>query len=413
MLAADLFSRVQVARILDAGIVIYFIAVLRELVVDMHKYQWDFKTYYYAGLAHADGLNPYFLRSLSAAAGEEVGFPFVYAPTALPFTIVLTAMDFRTAYLLFLAAKGMAAIALIALWRTRFLAGQSNLLFLPFVVFGFGSAMYADFVAGNISILEQLVLWIGFYALLRGRHLAFSLLLISVSLFKVLPIVFAVAFLVVHDRPNYRHFAGTIVGFSAIQLMALMSRPDLYGSFLSSVSKLGGGGIDNPASRAFIGDMAAWLRHNGISVPANADLLVYVGLAVIGLALAGLAISRARRAGVSSEAKLLFLCLTFAVLAPRMKDYSYILVILPGFYFLTRREDLPFHHLVILLPMLSRRLPIPFDSLKPLAAMFWDYYPLIIAILVWIVAVRLLSRRPAVGAEAAEGGTIFHTAVSP
>src|SRR4030042_2053629 len=83
--------RSRVLRWLGWAVVGGYLALsLIHIATHPARYQWDFRTYYYAATAYRVDLDPYRLRSLTQVAGSEVGFPFVYPPFALvlfsPFT---------------------------------------------------------------------------------------------------------------------------------------------------------------------------------------------------------------------------------------------------------------------------------------------------------------------------------------
>src|SRR5690554_4874104 len=71
--------------------------------------QVDFFTYYTAAQTWARGETPYDVANLSETAGEEVRFPFIYPPVALPFFYLFTVVPFG------IAAKGWVGLKLVAL----------------------------------------------------------------------------------------------------------------------------------------------------------------------------------------------------------------------------------------------------------------------------------------------------------
>jgi len=54
----------------------------------------------------------------------------------------------------------------------------------------FGATLYIDLVAGNITILEQVLIWGGLITLLNERTWLFSLLNVVAALFKTTPLLF-------------------------------------------------------------------------------------------------------------------------------------------------------------------------------------------------------------------------------
>jgi len=100
--------------------------------------------------------------------------------------------------------------------------------------------------------------------------------------------------------------------------------PALWGDFFQTLINLDERGHVNPTSLALFRDIA-----DGIGVPALGEGL-FLAFAAIGVATTVRTILRNRRKGLSQE-DFLFYCFTAAALIlPRFKDYSYMLLILPS-----------------------------------------------------------------------------------
>jgi hypothetical protein len=113
-------------------------------------------------------------------------------------------------------------------------------------------------------------------------------------------------------------------------------------------------------------------------------------LFIIGLATAGIiyltyrAAIQLKRSRVPSREilEVYLICLLYALIHPRMKDYMYLLLIVPSYYIIknTRYTRLaPFLFILFILSNQSLTLPI-FSSVMSLV---WSYYPLMIAYCVW------------------------------
>lgn len=147
--------------------------------------QWDFRTYYYAAIAHAAGENPYDLAVLNKYSQNEIDLPFVYPPLTCYFFRPFTYLPYDTAYQFWLWLKVAIAIYLIWLWRTRFIRWGPLPLMILIVSAAFQSALYRDLASGNVSLLEQAVLWTGFLWLLEQKPYRFALAVVLAALFKV------------------------------------------------------------------------------------------------------------------------------------------------------------------------------------------------------------------------------------
>ena len=158
---------------------LYCVGLVIHVAVHSDKLQWDFKVYYYAAKAYVAGLNPYDVKTLSEIAQDprilHLKLKFTYPLVTLLFFRLFLFVDYNTAFYLFLGLKCILLIGLICLWRKEFLKIEADLLFYFFCLLAFNGAIYLDMRSGNICLLEQFVLWLAFYFLLRRRLLLFCL----------------------------------------------------------------------------------------------------------------------------------------------------------------------------------------------------------------------------------------------
>lgn len=379
---------VVVAALLLLG---YVLSVAADVLLHASQYQWDFQTYYYAGAAYAQGLNPYDLGDLSAAAGREIGFPFVYTPVTLPVFRLLSLLEYRWAYGLYFVLKLAALAGLVYFWERRILQGEGGPLFWALCVLGFGGALYADLTSGNITVFEQLALWCAFWSLLRSRAWVFCLLVGVVSLFKLTPVAF-LAFLLLPDLPKKKWYAlGTAAALAAILGLSYFVQRDLFASFLSVARSLDERGLNNPASLALIRDGIEFVSDHALRLPVSmAEALVFGLFALLVLLLTGLAV---RRLPKTERWMAVFLgCLAFALIMPRFKNYSYLLLIVPAYAVVRRQRTAQSAAWILVLLMLSSRLPVPFGLGPALDRLVWNYYPLLGAFFVWLLGISAALR---------------------
>jgi hypothetical protein len=370
---------------------LYSLGLIAGLVGTQNN-QWDFRTYYYAGRAYAEGLDPYELGSLAEVSQTEIGFPFFYPPLTLPFFRLLSGLDLGTAAIVFLGLKLLGVAGLIVLWQVVFLDGEHDPLFYLFCIFGFGGALIADLRSGNVSVFEQVALWLAFYALLRNRLLAFSLLVILASVFKLFPVLFLGLLLLSESRRKYWHLLGSGLLFLGVNLASYLLQPQLYSSFLLSAPNLDERGAINPSSLAAIRDVFDGLVRRGLVRDVMAgESIVYLVVIVVVVAFTGWA---ARRVGSGDPRTIIFLaCLAYALILPRFKDYAYILLLVPSYFMVTRVIRLPGTLLLLILLMISSRLPVPFGLEGAVSNLLWAYPSLIMAGGIWALSVWFLSRR--------------------
>lgn len=383
--------RLQIAA--AVVIVAYGLMLVIDLAAHPDKYQWDFSSYYYAGQAYIRGMNPYDLHVLSEVAGKEVGFPFAYSPVVLPLFALLARLNILTAYYLFLGLKLLCLGGLLYLWARRLLREEVDLLFYVLVLFGFGGAVYVDLAAGNISLLEQVGLWLAFYALLKDRPLAFSGLVVLVSLVKLSPILFLVLLPLVGGRRRLTALGGAFLAFVGINAVTWFLAPALYRDFLAVIPQLDDRGIINPSTLALFRDLADILTRNGIALSPVMPGVAYLAFAAAVALVTGLALRRVQ--GEDRRVTIFIVCLAFVLVAPRFKNYSYVLALVPAFYLVKRWIRLEASWAALLLVVISNRIPVPFGLGATAQNLFWGYYSLLLTLLLWALSVWVAIRNSA------------------
>jgi hypothetical protein len=404
-------GQVCVARIgrLAMGVLLvaYALGVVIDLAIHTDKYQWDFATYYYAGQATRAGMNPYELESLSTVAGKDVGFPFAYSPVVLPAFSLLSHLPFAWAYWVYLALKVVCLGVLVWVWRTRFVADGPSLPLYLLCIFGFGGAIYADLAAGNVSVFEQVALWLALIALIQDRPIRFGILVILASLFKLTPILFAILLILPGLRRRIGAFSGTMAGFLALNGLAYLVAPGLYRDFLTTIPQLDDRGAINPSTLALLRDLGDLLTRKGLAVSPLVEWLLYGVFAVAIVAITWLVLSRRR--GEDGRLPIVLVCLAFALVMPRFKNYAYILLIPPACLVLQHMVDGWAGELGLLLLLLSYTPPVPFGFGETARNLLWGYYPWLLALglwtaqVIWMVGGRTRSRGEAGDLAPVEG----------
>jgi hypothetical protein len=165
--------------------------------------------------------------------------------------------------------------------------------------------------------------------------------------------------------------------------------------FLASVSALGERGWGDPSMLGLMEDLVDQLRGLRLPLPTAAATLLYLAAAS---AILGLTVRwwRSRRA-IGKHDPLLTVLVTLAVYAlvmPRMKDYSYVALLPVGWYALGRRRQR-----TASLAMLAVLIPRPLPQLKlwlPLVPQVYTYAPLIAAFVLWSMLTEDVPTRTAV-----------------
>jgi hypothetical protein len=318
--------------------VLWGLNILRMVAGGDGELQWDFQTYYYASLAHDAGLNPYDTKDLSKVAHKTIVLDYVYPPYTLPIFRIFTSLGFDTAGYVFLGIKVLSLLLLIFIWRMFFLNDRVDALFYPFCLLAFGGTIFVDLYAGNVSIFEQLLIWSGLLFFQRGKLALFCIFIGAAALFKVVPGILLFALLLTDDRHrnSYLIVSLALVG-SAMAASALLS-PGLFTDFLARAGGLDERGIINPSTLALSRDVVG-----ALGAKLNLNLPSWAGTGVFLLVCAGIVSITwlAVREKLSSlkcnpGITVFLLTLVYALILPRFKDYSYILLI-PAAYFILRQ----------------------------------------------------------------------------
>jgi hypothetical protein len=371
------FARPRWQLALEAWAAVVVVAALWQIVGKLHVYQWDVMVYWWGGRAFAHGASPY-----GPIPQQPEYLHFVYPPLVAAAFAPLSVLNVGATKVLWLALKLAAFVATVRLWRRHIGVQQDAVPPLFYFTFAFGSAALVDFTAGNIAVFEQFVLWIGFAALLSRRWWTFALLVVVAAQAKLTPIFFLGLLLVIDERPRWTPFLGATLLFALSAGANAVVFPGQTREFLASISALGERGWGDPSMLGVMEDLVDQLRGLRVPLPARTAHLLY--LAAIATVL-GMTVRwwRARRA-TSTHDPLLTVLVTLAVYAlvmPRMKDYSYVAMLPVGWYVLATRREL-----TASLAVLAVVVPRPVPQLKlwlPMVPQVYTYAPLIAALVLW------------------------------
>ena len=313
-----------------AAIVVLWI-VVRPVIAQPLQWQWDFSVYYNAAAAVEQGRDPY--GDLPQALDFQPPLRFVYPPLMLVALKPLTALDYVTASRVYLTLKLIALVALLRLWTKHFLPEATDTAFALFALLAIGGALSVDILSGNVSTFEQVAVWWGFWLLLRGRLAAFCVCIAAASLFKLAPILFLAALLISPSPQRFRY----LLGFAGLFVLAIAAQylvaPDWFASFIRNVSSIQEtGSRGNPSAFAFAQDAFDWLRpHTGMQLPAWTATVSWAGFTTAILWLTTRAFRGSRLDGTRDDvARIGLLCATTALALPRLKNYSYAVLLVPA-----------------------------------------------------------------------------------
>lgn len=294
--------------------------------------QHDFKTYYYAAQARQQGLDPYDIASLQKVSGQDdLKLGFVYPPHSLVLFSPFARIGYYPAYYLFLGLKLCALLGLIIVWNRIIPVDRSDWWALCVtLLLGYRYALLRDIRSGNVSVFEQLLIWSGILLLLHSRSIYGGISVAISSVFKL--ITAALVPLIVIIRRTWRSFglalvivSGTITSYALLYL----AQPTLWNRFLAVASSLDERGNRCPSSLALLRDVG---DVTGMSSEAIYVLYALLCCVVFGVLTWAFITTRESR---DVYPMMYLTILGYALLAPRMKDYSLIIALLPTLHVLS------------------------------------------------------------------------------
>jgi hypothetical protein len=400
-LLARLWSKVALIPLL-IGLFAFvsWLNVLRHLDAQ----QWDFKIYYAAAQAVQSDENPYDARTLTRITKRRVSKGYAYPPATLTFFQPFTLASYDVARHVFFVLKSLLVVGLLALWRKRFVEGAGVGVYLYLLsLLAFNNTIYLDLRAGNVSLIEQALLWLAFWAYMKDKLVAFCVLVLLAASFKLLPIAFLGLLLIRPSGKKLALLALSALGFAAFIGASQLAQPELFRAFLDNAAETNTEDkILNPSTYAFCHDLVG-LVLGSKDAPPNPRLgdALYIALALSAAIATIVAMRRFERAAPADRLRnqLFLACFLYALVAPRFKDYSYVLLIVPAAHLLyayARRLPASLVWLgVLCVPVVNQPMP----AFEAFGVLLLDYYPQFVAAVLWLMYLRFAreqSRPPVV-----------------
>ena len=355
---------------------------------------WDLKVYGACARELGAGRDPY----RSDVVIDDVPYPCLYPPLAIdlyrPVAALLDANP-RLAVRAWNAVTVLMFLGMLWIWRGLFLGPGPDAARLLFALFAFGGPLFVVLRCGNGAAFEFLLIWSGFALFAAGRDLPFALTIAVAALIKLQPAGF-LGLALLRPRPAWRIFFIGVAVFLLLFGLNEVIHPGLLASFRARLADPHEGwryerGPNNCAVLGFLQHAleTAWGDR------ARADRWaprLFLPWALFVLAATGGALRRiwssVKDEATAKRATVLLACAAYALLAPRLKDYSYFLLIPSALAAL--ESDIPMGLRVTIVVLAA------IDSTKALAvkfglgpwAMLAGYFKLYAAVLVWGVLVR-------------------------
>jgi hypothetical protein len=366
-------------------LLLYFITLVLHISAHKDQYQWDFRTHRKAAEIFASGSDPYDPDVLINR--KDAHFLYTYPPVTLGFYWLFTLTDDETAFRIFLFAKCILLIGLIFFWKHVFLGQDGDSLFYLFSLLAFNCAVFADLIAGNINLIEQILLWLAFFVYLKKRLVLFCVFALLAASFKMTPVFFLVLLLICDHEKKYTYFmaAGSI--FLAYLLVQYLIFPDMFAGFIrNALTVVGESGAVGPSTEKFVKEIFGMISKMFGPVSPTLITAVVFGLAAIVVLLSGRACLLLKRSLPDREDHqkiiLFIVCLVYALIHPRFKDYAYMLLIVPSYYIMKNiRYTKAFPFIFIFAILAAPHLMLP--GIDILSSIVWRYFPLVIAYTIW------------------------------
>ena len=388
----------SVSKVLCALLIFYCVFIILNIAVNSSRYLWDFKAYYYCAKAFQQGVNPYLPSAVSEIAKSEVFFTYPYPPLTLLIFKLFLVFNYSTAFFVFLFLNCVLIIWLIYLWSKEFLKQDADALFYIFCLLAFNGSIYLALRSGNFVIFEQSLIWLALFLFLRRNLWGFCALIIFAASIKLQPLLFLFMLFFLEHKRKYAYFFYSLIIFWAILALSYLLYPLFFLDFVNFAFHLDERGIINPSTLSLLKDLFELSgKMFRVTIPAILPLAAYV-LIILGIvfAAAGSFKKLLLTQSKGKEKIIIFLfCLTYSLVLPRLKDYSYILLLVPTYFIIKKAtliKNYPLYFIFAIIPCIYVTLP----GLPIFSYFLWNYYPLIIAYSVWalyLAEVSLLNGR--------------------
>jgi hypothetical protein len=373
------------SKVFGTLLVLYCAGIIIDISNHKDIYQWDFYGYYHCAKAYEAGLNPYDTDAVSQMVQNPV-LPYVYPPITLFFFQIFTKLDYNFAFYAYLILKCVLMTGIIFLWRNVFLNKETDLLFYLLCLFSFNATIYLDLRSGNISMLEQFMIWLALFFYLNRKFTFFCITTIAAAIFKIQPILFLFLLLFIEDKNKYKYLIGSFFVFGMIFLATYLFEPHLFSNFIANaLNTAKEQGIENPSTFSFTRELSQSLsKITSVSAFSKAYLIFYSIIIMVVISVSWLAYISITNLRIQDEKKwiIFLMCFVYSLICPRFKDYSYIILIVPTYFTIKRVSCIKPYILLFIFTVISA-VYVTLPGLKIIVYFLWNYYPLIVAYCLW------------------------------
>ncbi len=344
---------------------------------------WDFRHYYYAAEAFAQGRDPYI------PFGNPV-YIYPYLPWTLQFFKLFLPMNCALAECVFLLLNCAVIAAMLYIGVNYLLERKAGSLFYLLCLLGFNGTVYLGLRSGNAVFFEQFLILLALCFFLKRNYLGFCAAVVFAASIKLSPIVFLFLLFFSREEKRVAYFICSLAAFGGVLALSYLFHPAFVREFFAFVATIDERGIVNPSTLSLVRDV--------FQVPvgkAGNAFAVGCSWAAYALAVAGIVLATSRKvrglektdsADREKIAAFLF-CFMYALIVPRMKDYSYVVLLIPTYYMIARSgfaRISPFYTFLAVVPCVY----VPLPGMDIAAFFLWSYYPLVIAFFFWGLYLR-------------------------
>ncbi len=359
------------------------------LFIRFGERQWDFKVYYFGAQAQTLGLSAYSASTIQKLSGSTLDLYYLYPPLTLYLFYPFLLIPYSVALILYVIAKGFMFIVFLLVWR-KLLPPSSTILFCLFCLLSFNGCLYLDFVSGNISLVEQTMISIACYCYVTRRFSLFCIFILLASIFKILPLSFLFLLILSKEKNRYTLLSLSFVLFGLYCGLSYLIQPEQCREWIQTVgyiASLDGRGIYNPSLFSLSKEIVSLFRANPVDV--HSSIIAFILYVLLALSLLLVSQLLSRRYFISSKENperifIILACFLYILLLPRLKDYSFVLILGPAFYTLIKVQSNKIKLLLLGGALVFfNYMTIP--GLSLFTAVVLPYYPLLITALFWLV----------------------------
>ena len=316
-----------------AGVLVF--AAFTGFFMKTARLQWDLKVYMTCARTLAAGGDPY----TSVPTVDGIGYQCLYPPLATdlyrPFAALSDSWN-GAGEKMWAALKVISLCLMLWLWREYLLSPGADFPRLLFIALAYGSPFWSDFRSGNAASFEHLILWAGLAAFVAGKDLWFVVFVAAAAQPKLLPVAF-LGLALLSPRPRPVLFLGALALAAGAFGLNELIHPGLLKSFFHQLTDPSQPwryerGPNNCSMWGFfehVYEVASGDRARAVSFATSVHFLWSAAVAAV----TAYSLFRTWHGTGSERSKRLSTVLLFAaayaLVVPRLKDYSFFLLIPP------------------------------------------------------------------------------------